>query len=232
MEEPLLAVVGDIHANFHLLSTVLERVSSSHAAGLLIVGDLANGSNKVSSHSPAMQRYRQQIRDVLDSLSALGLPMAWVPGNHDLPNLQGGRNADGRVLEVAGLRVLGIGGSGPARFGFPYEWDESDIRSRPSPACDIILSHTPPLGTRLDLTASGHHAGSQAILERARALRGVLVCGHIHEAGGTQRLGDCLCLNAGSLGSPFGFAQLGFIQGTDKVMWEDLETGRTEHLER
>ena len=86
---------------------------------------------------------------MLSEVAALGRPWAWVPGNHDLSDNDLPNNADGRVLEVAGLRVGGIGGAGPARFGFAYEWSEDDVRARSHLDCDVLLVHTPPLGTAL-----------------------------------------------------------------------------------
>ncbi len=165
-------------------------------------------------------------------MRAPGLPVVYVPGNHDLPTLDRDGNVDGRVTQIAGQRILGIGGAGPARFGFAYEWDEDEIRRRPAPPCDVILSHTPPANTPLDRLASGAgHVGSLAIRERAEAHDGVLVCGHIHESPSGVQIGRCLCVNAGGLGRPFGRAQVAFIE-RDPTSWtawhEDLDDGRVQ----
>lgn len=232
----VLGIVGDVHANARL-DPVLARLRAARASGaldgVLLVGDL--GYPDVRPRRPDFDRaarYVASVERVLASVRALGVPVAWVPGNHDTRDVPGEGNADGRVLEVAGLRVHGIGGAGPERFGFAYEWDEDEIRGREAPACDVLLVHCPPLGTAIDALYAGRgHAGSAAIRERAERHRGVLVCGHIHEAPGAALLGDCLCLNAGALGEPFGRPQVGFVRwdaspaADHEVVHEDLETG-------
>jgi hypothetical protein len=200
--------------------------------GVLLVGDVGEPSVRPGRRDGAAvrARYVAAVEDVLRRVRALGAPVLWVPGNHDLRDVAGEGNVDGRVAEVAGLRVHGIGGAGPGRFGFAYEWGEDEIRARPEPPCDVLLSHTPPARTALDVVPSGEHVGSEAIRERALRHRGVLVCGHIHEAPGLERLGDCLCFNVGGLGEPFGRAQVGFVAWDGRAApaaWhEDLEVGR------
>jgi len=144
----------------------------------------------------------------------LGCAVAFVPGNHDLPDPAGGLdavNCDGRVVEIAGLRVAGFGGAGPGRFGFPYEWDEPEAERglerllREPGAVDVAVCHTPPAGTRLDRTARGEHVGSLAVRRWIAAARPALfACGHIHEACGVERVEGVPCLNAGALGEPYG----------------------------
>ncbi len=234
---PRLAVVGDIHASWPLLDRVLERIAAKPPDGVLLVGDLGD-HNLTLEHLRTDLRdelYLRSVRDVLARVAQLGLPTGWVPGNHDLPELPFRGNLDFGVAEVAGLRVAGIGGAGPSRFGFCYEWDEDDIRARDVPECDVLLCHAPPADTALDLTGDGFHAGSAAIRERTGAYKGFLVCGHIHEAAGSEQIGDCLCLNAGAMGHPFGRAQVGWLirdELGDRVGHEDLDTGVTRWWSR
>ncbi|MCY2961522.1 MAG: metallophosphoesterase [Planctomycetota bacterium] len=237
----LLAVIGDVHASWRLLDRVLERALSAQADGILLVGDLGSHElAQVARRTPERDaRYGASIEVLLDRLAGCRVPYAFVPGNHDLPDLAHERNADGRVLDVAGLRVAGIGGAGPQRFGFAYEWSEDEIRARTVPKCDVLLVHAPPARTALDLLASrAEHVGSEAIRERALAHDGVLVCGHIHESPGAVELGRCLCLNAGGLGAPYGRAQIGFVRrsggipGGWEVLHEDLQSGAVRSFRR
>lgn len=225
------AVVGDVHAHWKKLDFVLTRVGEARVDGLLFVGDL--GSHDLAHtfrRTPERDaRYLQSVEEVLRRARSLGAPVAYVPGNHDLSTLEFDGNVDGRVVEIAGLRVYGIGGAGPGRFGFAYEWDEDEIARRVVPACDVIVSHTPPARTTLDRIHDGRHVGSESV--RAIALRhqGVLVCGHIHEAPGAESLERCLCVNAGGLGAPFARTQVAFVtrraDGTWQAVHEDLQTG-------
>lgn len=236
-----LAVIGDVHAHWEHLDRVLEQLSSERLEGLLLVGDL--GSHDLSftrrrTHERDA-RYLAAVEEVLRRCSALGVPVRYVPGNHDLPDLPFPGNLDGRVECLAGLRIAGIGGAGPGRYGFAYEWDEEQIDARVLPACDLLLCHAPPRDTSLDLLYDGlRHVGSAAIRRRALAHQGVMVCGHIHESPGAEQLGRCLCLNAGGLGEPFGQAQVGYVEwsgavpSTFAVSLRDLEKGTVLRWER
>ncbi|MGE0434368.1 MAG: metallophosphoesterase, partial [Planctomycetota bacterium] len=158
------------------------------------------------------QRWREKVDKVLGMVRTLGAPVVWVPGNHDQRGYEAEPgNADGRLIELAGVRIVGIGGAGPKSWGFRYEWTDDDIRKLELPECDILLSHTPPLDTALDCSNSGMSGGSAAILERAKKHRGVLLCGHIHEAFGTERIRNCFGYNAGSLGNPYGATRIGML---------------------
>src|SRR5258705_3479080 len=83
-------------------------------------------------------------------VSRLDVPLVFVPGNHD-PDLvphgelwrplrvdepevgpPGCINADGRVVEVAGLRVAGLGGSVRYRPR-PHQYTQSEMRWRALP---------------------------------------------------------------------------------------------------
>lgn len=230
-----LAVIGDIHAHLLHLRRVVSHLTREPIAGVLLVGDLGSSDLERTPQPSAAQRaaYLASVEQVLAVVRTLPVPVLWVPGNHDLPTLQGEGCVDrGAVAAVGGLRVTGIGGAGPEHFGFPYEWTEDDIRARTLPPCDVLLCHAPPARTPLDRLRSGTHVGSEAIRERAEALRGILVCGHIHESPGVTRLGDCLCMNVGGLGRPYGRPQVGFIEGTHSVSHLDLDSGKWLHLIR
>ena len=62
-------------------------------------------------------------------------------------------------------------------------------------ACDVLVVHEPPAGT-LDVAHSGQHIGTRYVLDLARRVRPrVLACGHVHEAGGIERVGTTLVVN-------------------------------------
>ncbi len=241
LPRPRIAVIGDVHwkpSPRHPIHAVLRHVREQEADGVLLVGDLVSGPlHRSTRHRPeVVSEYHARARACLEQVATLGLPTLWVPGNHDLPELGRGDgllgNVDGRVAELCGLRVAGIGGAGPALFGFCYEWTEAQVRALTVPDCDILLCHAPPADTPLDRTLDGDHVGSVAIRERALAHRGALVCGHIHESPGVVQLGDCLVLNAGGLGEPHGRARVGWLGGVAEARAVDLERGTASALRR
>ncbi len=224
-----IGVVGDLHGNTGGLRRAVDALLARGVEGICLTGDFTPfvrwDVGKAGSEDP--------VADALALLESVGVPFVWVPGNHDSPDMPYKGNTDRRLTRLCGLRVVGVGGSGPNRFGFPYEWDEEEIRGLELPPADILLCHCPPARTALDRTASGEHVGSEAIRELASEHRGILICGHIHEAAGVDRVGECLCLNAGSLGEPYARLQIGMIEWSEDrvtVALEDLTTGARSEL--
>ncbi|SDZ39112.1 Predicted phosphoesterase [Amycolatopsis xylanica] len=148
--------------------------------------------------------------------SALDRPCVFVPGNHDpdlsgftrygglsmkdgfpaeWPGPQGGINADGRVVDIAGLRIAGLGGSIRYNDG-PNQWTQRQQarrarklvrradwkRRRDGRAVDILLTHSPPLhlGDRDDPPHRGFDCLHRTI---ARLRPKWLLHGHIHPHG-------------------------------------------------
>jgi len=151
-----------------------------------------------------------------DIADRLGCPGVLVPGNHD-PDLTGFRerrglwlrdglpeawpgpagfdDADGRVVDVAGLRFVGLGGCVRYRHG-PNQWTQREqarraravVRAarrrtrRDGRPVDVVLTHAPPrkLGDRDD---APHH-GFECLHQVVAALRPrLLLHGHIHPYG-------------------------------------------------
>jgi len=153
--------------------------------------------------------------DYLGSLmNALDVPLVLVPGNHD-PDLSGYRssragltlragmparppwpdgavNADGRVVDVAGLRVAGLGGcqrytEGPnqytdrqqARRALALRAAARWRRQRDGRGVDVLLTHAPPRGV-----GDGDdppHRGFTALHSLTAVLRpAALLHGHVH----------------------------------------------------
>ncbi|MEZ4265869.1 MAG: metallophosphoesterase [Myxococcota bacterium] len=231
-----LAIIGDIHAEFARLDAVLARIRAvPEVDGILLVGDIGDEPPYALGRSTEQgQAFRAaSVARVVEHIEALGLPVLWVPGNHDPEHLPLRGNVDRGEGVIAGLRVTGIGGAGPARFGFPYEWGEDDVRARQLPEWDVIISHAPPLDTALDRTRRGASAGSLAVRELAERGRGLMVSGHIHESPGAERVADTVCVNAGGLGQPYGRTQVVFATRTasPRETWdiahEDLQSGET-----
>ena len=229
----VFGVIGDIHARWPLLDTVLEALAQGPKLdGVILVGDFACAGRGHQQNNERRVEYLLSVDRILKQVGGLGVEVVYVPGNHDHPDLSFSGNIDGRTTTIAGMSVAGIGGAGPDKMGFCYEWDEDDIRARPMDEVDILVSHCPPVGTAFDRLPSGAHVGSEAVLERVQALNGVAVFGHIHEASGVGQIGSCLAMNPGGLGPPMAHPRAGWIYGTDAVVLKDLRNGTQVRAER
>ena len=128
-------------------------------------------------------------------LTVLNVPCVFVPGNHDRNNIKvpGARNADGRLLEVLGLRILGLGGSPRYKSKGRHQYTERQMSRRAwrylpgfylnqlrgSRSVDIILSHAPPRG--IHDAHDPAHVGFQVFLKLMELARPRLLAhGHTH----------------------------------------------------
>lgn len=160
--------------------------------------------------------------DYLSALSdRMNRPGVLVPGNHDpdisgyterrgmsmrggfpaeWPGPPGYLDADGRIVDVAGVRIAGLGGCVRYRPG-PNQWTQRQqarragklVRAarrtsrRDGRAVDVLLTHAPPrhCGDRDD---APHH-GFECLHAAVAALRPrLLIHGHIHPYG--ERMPD------------------------------------------
>lgn len=165
--------------------------------------------------------------DYLEALVTLaGVPLVYIPGNHDpdlkrrsqdispadairpfsfhpefdCPGPQGCTNLDGRVVEIAGLRIAGLGGSMRHNEG-PNQYTQTEMHlraarlelktrarallpPRPNPlrGLDVLLTHSPPKGIGDDDDPC--HEGFAAFHGLVQRLSpSVLIHGHIHPYG-------------------------------------------------
>jgi calcineurin-like phosphoesterase family protein len=154
--------------------------------------------------------YLEYLADVLER------PCVLVPGNHDAdlggyahrkgmwvrsgfparwPGPQGWEDSDGRVVDAAGLRIAGLGGSIRYSRG-PNQWTERQqarrvralaraVRRRyrhDGRRVDVLLTHSPPrgVGDREDPP----HRGFTCLHDAVHRIRpAMLLHGHIHPHG-------------------------------------------------
>ena len=163
-------------------------------------------------------------------VTRLNVPLLYVPGNHD-PDLrpvddtfmplqaerppkgpEGCINVDGRVVDAAGLRVAGLGGSMRYKPG-PNQYTPAQMQWRAVPIemlarlrrgdgkrrVDVLLTHAPPegfSGKEEDLAHRGFAVFNRLIKNLAPRLH---VHGHVHPYGISQpdrEFGGTLIVNA------------------------------------
>jgi Icc-related predicted phosphoesterase len=202
----LIIAFGDVHME----PERAERIPEIRRADCVVVnGDLT------------IRGGRSDARLVVDALSALNDKVYAHIGNMDEGDVdvmftEMGMNLNGRGVLLGDVGLFGLGGSPPTPFDTPSEFSERELGATLEKAYEdvkearikILFSHPPPIDTALDRIHSGQHVGSSAVREFLEAADcNACVCGHIHEAAGTDRVGSTLVLNPGMLAKG-GYARL------------------------
>jgi len=196
-----LLAVSDFHSSMSAVRLAVARGVAEAVNAIAVCGDI--------THFGGMK----EARDILRILTGSGVPVLFVPGNCDPPSLgdqdeiEGALCLHGRAVEMEVFRFVGVGGGPPSPFSTPFEIVEKELLSvlnraiqKVNPARRlVVLSHAPPRASRVDLTLAGINVGSVSlrrfILENHPI--GVL-CGHIHEARGSERVNGCEVVNVGA----------------------------------
>ncbi|RKX70657.1 hypothetical protein DRP53_04180 [candidate division WOR-3 bacterium] len=148
-----------------------------------------------------------EAKRVLAPITASGLRLLAVPGNCDYPGVatylsEIGANCEERLMVIDGFGFLGLGGSNPTPCNTPNEFPEAELKQRLNrflaEKISVLISHAPPYNTTVDLTHSRTHAGSRSVRDFIEEVEPELViCGHIHEAKGEDRIGKTRIINPG-----------------------------------
>jgi len=194
----LIIAFGDVHMRPEKAAKIPEI---RQADCLVVNGDLT------------IRGGRSEALSVVHAISALNGKLYAQIGNMDEAEVdvmfsEMGVNLNGRGVVIGEVGLFGLGGSPPTPFDTPSEFSEKELGAALRKAYEdvkearvkILFSHPPPFNTRVDRVVSGEHVGSTAVrtfLEESDC--SVCVCGHIHEAVGTDRVGSTSVLNPGML---------------------------------
>lgn len=140
MIHPLIWMLGDNHGNFDHVMETIDRTGETPAA-VIFLGDL---------------ECQTTFSDCVCDLENHGIPAYFIPGNHDTDspenyrNLWGDdlfavRNLHGRVVEIAGCKVAGLGCVFRGQIWNPDDEDVPDIRNWPA----LLASQNAKRPTRL-----------------------------------------------------------------------------------
>lgn len=190
-----LLAFSDVHGRFDNVTLVLSATRDVDA--VVVAGDITQFG------TPA------DVDEAVAQWQPLAPVLMAVAGNIDSPQIERhlkklGVSLNACCRQVGGVAFFGCSAA-PISIGTPYEISEDDIAERlqrgaagaENGRLRVLVSHAPPRGV-LDWTGSGVHAGSEAVrafVEREQPT--LVICGHIHEAAGQQRLGSTLVVNCG-----------------------------------
>ncbi len=195
--------LSDIHGNWRGLKEVMSREDYDV---VLIAGDLSDYSGNVV----------RVVNTLVDIVRGRGVKVYTVLGNMDNPDLLSklsGINEvtvlHGSFKELNNYLIIGFSGGLYSPFHTVFEFSDEYLKSLIDEVVSklgsvnkelLVLSHTPPYNTKVDVTFNGLHVGSQALREFIEFHNPVLVvCGHIHEGRGVDRIGSTLVVNPGPL---------------------------------
>ncbi|MBI4053622.1 MAG: metallophosphoesterase family protein [Candidatus Diapherotrites archaeon] len=191
-----ILALSDVHQRTQNLKALLEKAGKGFDA-VIVAGDLTNYGEK------------RHAEEVLGLLAGHENVFA-VPGNLDtlqvIDAITGNKmQLHAKKAKIAGVAFVGFGGGKAFEVG-EVLFTEEEIFGALEKLCKgeknfVLVTHLPPLGTALDLTAGGKHIGSSAVRKIIEKFQPALqLCGHCHEAGGkTETIGKTLCVNVAAV---------------------------------
>ena len=188
---------GDVHEDTNNLIKIKSELENADL--IVISGDLTNYHGKA------------EAKKVLESIKRYNKRLLAQYGNLDQPevneHLTGeGVNLHGNGYVFGDVGIFGCGASSPTPFNTPSEISESDIEKYlvngyikvKDAKWKIMVCHTPPKDTAIDVIRSGLHVGSRVVRDFIVQYKpDVCISGHIHESRGKETLGNTTILNAG-----------------------------------
>jgi Icc-related predicted phosphoesterase len=194
-----LLVVSDFHGSIEAAHKTAAKTKKTKAEAIIVCGDVTHFGSV------------EDAERILSPLTALELPVLFVAGNCDPAQLaeaqiKGALNLHEQCLSLDAVSFMGLGASPTSRFYSWFEMSEAKIMDALVQTADrcsedgslVVVSHTPPKGTKVDLAFSKIHAGSVSLrtfIEKRKP--SIVLCGHIHEAKGVDRVGDTIIVNPG-----------------------------------
>lgn len=192
-----IVACADVHGAYDVVARIVR--AEQDADILVIAGDLTTFGDA------------REAGKALEGFAAVGQRVLAVGGNMD-PRavdeelIRRGASLDGRGVVIGDIGFFGVSGAPLSPLRTPSEFAEEDLLRRAEEGWEgvrgairtIFVPHAPPFGTLLDTLVGGKHVGSTAVRDAVLRYRPDLtVCGHIHEARGTDVLGGATIVNVG-----------------------------------
>lgn len=191
--------VSDVHDEVQALEFLREFAQEEKPDAIVFCGDLTH-RGPVSF-----------AQEFLQTAKELRLPVFGVHGNMDPVAVQDFLEMQKvsihcRKKIFKGQAFAGFGGSNPTPHHTECEYSEEEIAQKLESMGalnglqTILISHTPPFGTKADDLGNGLHIGSKslrAFVEKNNFA--ALVCGHAHQNEGVEKIGETLIVKVAPL---------------------------------
>ncbi|MDD3267247.1 MAG: metallophosphatase domain-containing protein [Burkholderiales bacterium] len=184
-----IVCISDTHSQYHILNDILPDADM-----IIHAGDLVRHGSV------------EEIQDFINWYSKLNYKYKiFIGGNHD-GSLEHSKDQihipkniiylENTLIEIEGIKIWGSPVSPPYRsFGFMWDEKRREELYKTVPKCDILINHSPPLGT-LDLIEEGRNVGCEYLaLAIAKVKPKLVICGHIHESYGTIKKDGTIYIN-------------------------------------
>lgn len=217
-------VISDLHGKTEVLDKMDDIFNSVDA--VLFAGDFCE-CFKTETSKPAMDALLKKHDEIYAVL-----------GNCDEPEFieeleDAGINAERILNYTEGVSIIGSGGGQIFTEKTPNERSEEDLLADfaildAESELDnlVIISHNPPKDTKCDAVNPELHAGSlmfRKFIEEKKPL--LVVCGHIHEGCGIDKIGETVVINPGSLAEgKYALAEILKKDGKMQVVSSELKS--------
>jgi Icc-related predicted phosphoesterase len=188
---------GDIHEDYSNLIPLRDELENADL--VIVTGDLTNFNG------------RKEAEKVIEEIMKYNKNILAQLGNLDQPEVNDYLTERGINLHRNGfikgdIGIFGVGGSNLTPFNTPTEFSEDEIEmflldgiaKVRNAKYKIMVPHMPPKDTKLDIISAGAHVGSQSVRDFILKHKpDISLSGHIHEARGSDTIGNTVVFNAG-----------------------------------
>ncbi len=198
-----ILLISDVHGKVENLEKLEGEIKAADA--VLFAGDFTKFKD-YDTTEPCVQKMRELCPNLF-----------CVIGNCDKPELleeieRLDMSCEHGLVYFDGVQIAGSGGGSKFTGEAPNERDEADLQKDfdviENSGLDqegqwsnlILISHNPPKGLACDQCAPNVHVGSQTFADFIAKIKPLAVlCGHIHEGIGIDKIGDTVVVNPGPL---------------------------------
>ncbi len=192
-----ILAVSDIHNELYKAKALLDIVDERNPDMIIVAGDITSFGPLKAAH------------DIFETLEKAKRPVLAISGNEDIKEV--GKFLRSKDLDIHNKGVVHknvgfVGFSGPSAVSiggvpvFNYEAVNYTLSEMKNCEKRVLVSHVPPANTKVDVIFSGSHVGSEFLRDVIETEQpNLVICGHIHEARGVDKIGKTTIVNPGAL---------------------------------
>ncbi len=209
-----ILAIGDIHGSASRVQKIVELIHNKNVELVLITGDLTEFGNVM------------EAEEVLKPLK--GFKILAVPGNMDSKAVlhlleEKGISLHEKKKKIDKYTFVGFG-SGLVGDAGNFLSSEEKIKKALIELMQgeknvVLLTHLPPLETKLDKSSRGIPIGSSAVKEILEETQPIVhLCGHAHSSFGEEKIGNTISINIGSVKENRAL----LLELGDEIKWKEI----------